>query len=197
MIELSEPKTYLALGALILAIASYIPYWVDIFRGNTKPHLFTWLIWGISMATALAAASYGDGGLGTIALWAGMFGITSVFLLSFKYGTKNITRSDGVILAIALLAIVIWWQLDNLLLAVIVASLIDAIGYIPTLRKLYSDPWSENLLSWALVSLGYIFSILALAHYNWLTLTYLLTILLANIILISLALIRRNSVGKR
>lgn len=189
-------KITVAVIGFIFAAASYVPYWIDIFRGNTKPHLFTWIIWAISQGTALAGVIYGNGGFGSIALWAGMFGITSVLLLSFRYGTKNITRSDGIILGIAFLAIIAWWQLDNPLLAVLMVSAIDALGYLPTYRKLYSEPWSESLLSWTLVSIGYVFSILALTEHNLLTLSYLVTVLIANAILIALALSRRRALPK-
>jgi hypothetical protein len=55
-----------------------------------------------------------------------------VMLLSLKYGTRNITRSDTIILILALAAVFVWVQLDNPLLAVIMVTLIDLAGYVPS-----------------------------------------------------------------
>lgn len=196
MLEGIDWKLVSASIALIITFISYFPYWFEIFRGNTKPHLYTWLIWAISQAVALAGMIYGGGGHGTFALWAGMFGVTSVLLLCFKYGSKNITRTDGIVLGLALIAVALWFVLDNPLLAVVLVSLIDGLGYIPTLRKLYSEPWTESLLSWSIVTVGHLFSFMALAHHNALTLTYLGTVFVANLILLGIGFVRRAQLQK-
>ena len=94
--------------------------------------------------------------------------------------------------SIFLLSILIWWILDNPIFSVVMVSLIDFFGYIPSYRKCWSDPWSETLSTWALFALGNIFAIFALNEYNVLTLTYLITIIIGNIILIIITLLRRN-----
>ena len=40
-----EYKTILGIIAVIIALAGYVPYFRDIFRGKTKPHAFSWLVW--------------------------------------------------------------------------------------------------------------------------------------------------------
>lgn len=72
------------------------------------------------------------GGLGAIALTVGTICVFMVMLLSLKYGTRNITRSDTIILILALAAVFVWVQLDNPLLAVIMVTLIDLAGYVPS-----------------------------------------------------------------
>jgi hypothetical protein len=34
-------KAYLAIGTVVLAAASYVPYFRDMFAGKTKPHAFS------------------------------------------------------------------------------------------------------------------------------------------------------------
>src|SRR5262245_28245295 len=104
------------------------------FRGKTKPHAYTWLIWTITLGTAMAGLFRGHGGCVALPIGSGTFLVFVTFLLSFKYGTKNITRSDAVTLIAALGAVVVWWQLKNPLAAVLMVSLIDVIGYIPSVR---------------------------------------------------------------
>ena len=91
--------------ASLLMIMAYIPYFKDIFAHKTKPHMFTWLIWGITQGTATVALLYGGGKFGSFSLIMGTILVTIIFLLSFKYGTKDITNSDKFVL---ILALIVW-----------------------------------------------------------------------------------------
>jgi len=42
-----EVKIILGVVAALLAAGSAFLYIRDIYRGNTKPHVYTWLIWAI------------------------------------------------------------------------------------------------------------------------------------------------------
>jgi len=187
-------KFIFAIIASILLVIAYIPYFRDIFLRKTKPHLFTWLIWGITSGTATALLLYGGGKFGSISLIICTILVFAIFLLSFKYGTKDITRSDKLILAIALIAIVIWWQLDNPLIAVIMISLIDGFGYIPTIRKSFKNPWTETLSFWILMAVVDLFTIIASAEYNLLTVTYLSVLFVANLTVYFVCIIRRRKI---
>lgn len=187
-------KVVLALFAGIITIIAYFPYVKDIFLKRTKPHAYTWLIWAITQGTATAALWYGGGSWATLSLLVGTTLVIFVFFLSLKYGTKNITKSDTVVLILALLAIVVWWQLGNPLLAVLMVSAIDGLGYIPTYRKSWSEPRSETLSFWVGMIVVIVLSILALAEYNLLTVTYLATLGVANVILLLLCIWRRRCI---
>ncbi len=187
-------KTTLAFISFALALGSYVPYVYDIIHRRIHPHAYTWLIWSITQGVASAGLWYGHGGWVAVSLAIGSLFVFSIFLLSLKYGTKDITKSDTIVLCFALLAIVVWWQLDNPLLAVLMVSLIDVIGYIPTYRKSLTKPWSESLLAWILVSASYIFALGALAEHNLLTVSYLVSIFFANMLLILLCLVRRTQI---
>ncbi|MFA6198542.1 MAG: hypothetical protein WC734_05355 [Patescibacteria group bacterium] len=186
-------KILFAILSVVIAVAgAFVPYFRDIFRGKTKPHAYTWLIWTITQGTAVAGLWYGRGGWGALALTIGTVLVFVVFLVSLKRGTRNITKSDTVILIAALLAIVVWWQLHNPLAAVIMVSIIDVIGYFPSFRKTYQEPWTETPLSWVTFAMANILSMLALSEYSFLTLTYLIAITIANIILFAISLARRR-----
>ncbi|MCL4405206.1 MAG: hypothetical protein M1361_01130 [Patescibacteria group bacterium] len=187
-------KPIFAILSLITTLWAVLPYLRDIFLKKTKPHAYTWLIWTITQGTAAAGLIYGKGGWGGLELVVGTALVFIIFLLSLKYGTRSITKSDTVVLIFALLAIVIWWQLHNPFLAVIMVSAIDFAGYIPSFRKTFYEPWTETPSSWAIFSLGNILNILALSQYNFLTLTYLITIIIANAVLLAVCLIRRQVV---
>src|SRR3989344_4989884 len=110
-------KIIFAVVAISIIIIGYIPYLKDILARKTAPHIYTWLIWLITQSTAIAALIYGGGELGSTGLIAGAFLVLAVFIFSFKYGTKNITMGDTVLLTLSLLAVIVWWQLNNPLLS--------------------------------------------------------------------------------
>lgn len=189
-------KLLFAVASIVVLILGYISYFRDIFAKTTKPHAYTWLIWAITQGTATAVAFYGGANWGTLSLAGGTVLVGVVFLLSLTYGTKNITKSDTGILILALLAIVVWWQTNNPLLAVLMVSAIDALGYIPTFRKSWSEPYSETLSFWFMMTLVMLFAGLSLSEYNLLTLTYIGTVAVANLMVLTLCVFRRQYVEK-
>ena len=182
--------------ASLISLGVFINYARTVFKKETKPHLYTWLIWFVTQAVAVVGMWAGGGGLGAIALTVGTICVFMVMLLSLRYGTKNITKSDTIILVLALAAVFVWVQLDNPLLAVIMVTLIDLAGYVPSWRKSMREPWSENLYSWSISPLAYVFAIAALAEYNLLTLMYPISIVVANYILVAICLMYRPKVPK-
>ncbi len=192
----SDPKLVYAILATVISIGAFFPYLWDVLKLKTKPHLYTWAIWCITQGTAVTGLWYGNGGWGAIALTIGTGFVLLITLLSLKYGTKNITRSDTVVLILALLAVLVWWQLKNPVLAVLMVSAIDMFGYIPSWRKSVTEPWSETVWTWLTFCVANVFAILALTEYNTLTVTYLLTITTANLILVGICLYFRRTVPK-
>lgn len=187
-------KDAVAVAAMLLGGLAYLPYFAGLFKGRTKPHAYTWLIWSITQGTATAGLLSGGGGLIAIGFFVGAVSCFVVFLLALRYGTRDITRGDTILLCVALAAILVWWQLDSPVLAVLMVAAIDGIGYLPTYRKLWKDPWSETLGAWALFTASYALALVGLTDYNLLTVPYVAAILGANSLLIALALHRRRAV---
>ena len=187
-------KIIFAVLAVVFNLIAFYVYIKDVFIGKTKPHIYTWLIWTITQGTATFGLWYGGGGLGAIELTIGTCLVFFVFLFSIFRGTKNITKIDTVFLILSFIAIFIWWQLQSLVLAVIMVSIIDMLGYFPSFRKTWMEPYSETISTWLLFSLGNIFSIMALTKFNALTLTYLITISVLNMAVVGICLYRRNNV---
>jgi hypothetical protein len=189
-------KILLSVISALVMIFAYFPYLRDVILLKTKPHSYTWLIWIITQGTALAGMWVGGGRWGLLSLLVGTILVGVVFLFSLKYGTKNITKEDTIILIFAICAILVWWQLDKPLLSIIMVTLIDILGYVPTFRKSYFEPQSETLSAWFWFIVSNIFAILALSQYNLMTAMYISAITLANISLFSFCLIRRKFVSK-
>jgi hypothetical protein len=186
-------KLILSVTVILLTVfVGHIPYLVGMFKGKIKPHIYSWLIWTITFGIATLGVKHGEGGWGVLSMSVGLFFVFIIFLSCFKYGTRNITKFDTVMLFFALLAVVVWFQLHNPLLAVFMATAIDFIGYIPSFRKSFQDPWSESVVVWSVFTIAGLLAILSLNEYNLLTLTYLVITEIANLILIGICLVRRR-----
>ncbi len=192
----SDIKIAFAILSAVFMASAYFPYLKGMLAGKTKPHVYTWLIWTLTTGTATVALWYGGGGYGAASYTFSTFLTFIFFLLSFRYGTKNITKSDTVILILALVAIVVWWSLHNPLLAVFMVTAIDGFAYLPSFRKTFEEPWSEPIASWIMFTLGNLSTLIALREYNLLTVTYILMSVIANIILVCICIFRRPVVQK-
>jgi hypothetical protein len=194
---LANWKEMAALAAACISLISYFPYVTAILSGRIRPHAYTWLIWSITQGTATVGLFLGDGGFAVIGFALSALFNVIIFFLCFTHGTKKIDPSDGIILLIALAAIVGWWQLKDATLAILMVTAIDAIGYEPTYRKLLDDPRSESLLSWLLFTLAFTLYLASLKEYNWLTLPYIVMTLIANSVLICLIIFVRRKHKKQ
>ncbi len=177
------------LGALsiLIGIVGEAYYLRSIFRGHTKPHMYTWLIWSILCTIGCLAQLTEDQGPGT---WALIFTSTFSWLntgLCFKYGEKEITKSDKIALFFSLFAIVPWIMTKNPLGSVILISIIDIVGFYPTVRKTWKKPYEENLLSYYLANAKLFLAVLALERFTLVTALYPLVIVVTNFAFLAMA----------
>ncbi len=187
-------KEILGATATVIAFCSYIPYFRNIFRGLTKPHAFSWLIWSILTGIGFAAQVYDDGGPGAWAtgFTAGMCFV--VFLVALKSGEKDITNSDWLCLSGAFIAIGLWAVTSNPLTSVILITLIDALGFIPTFRKSFHKPHQETALTYGLSALKFMFAIPALSNITLVTTLYPASLIVMNGLFVMMLLIRRKQI---
>ncbi|MEK9173699.1 MAG: hypothetical protein AAB845_00340 [Patescibacteria group bacterium] len=189
-------KIFFALASSLISVVVFVNYLQSVLRGQSKPHMYTWLIWSLTQGIAVAVILYGKGGWGGIGLITSTLSVFCIFLLSLKYGTKNITTGDTIALILALLAIIPWLIFSQPLISILLVILIDFFGYIPSWRKSIQEPWSESLLSWGTSPLSYVFALLALSEYNALTILYPAFVILANYVLVGICLIFRQRIPK-
>ena len=173
-------KNTLGIIAVVIGFIGYIPYFKTIFSGKTKPHAFTWLVWGT--LTAIATAGQVAGG-GVAGAWVtGFTALISfiIFGLALVRGVKDFPLADWLCLAGCILAAVLWLVTNDPLTAVVLITLIDAIAFIPTIRKSYSSPESEPAFTYALSGLKFVIGIAALEQLSLLTVLYPASLVLAN-----------------
>jgi hypothetical protein len=184
----------LGLVAVALSLIGLTPYIYNAYRGRTRPHLFTWLIWTPMTFIAFAAQVVDHGGPGA---WT--TGVTAVLCLfplviSIRNGTHDIRPLDWVSLVVAVLAGVAWLVTDDPTISVILVTLIDAVAFVPTIRKSIHKPYEETLLNYVTSASKHTLSIAALTHFSLLTALYPAVVGLMNGICIGVLTIRRRQI---
>ncbi len=187
-----EIKAVLGIIAIIIAFIGYVPYFRDIFRGQTKPHAFSWLVWASLTGIAFFGQVFDKGGAGA---WVtGFTAVVSfmIFFLALQRGEKNITSSDKWSLFGAVVALVLWYLTHNPLGSVILITIIDALGFYPTFRKSYHKPHEETMLTFFLSGLKFVIAIIALQNYSVITYLYPASLVIMNFAFTIMLLIRRK-----
>ncbi|MBI4087819.1 hypothetical protein HY418_00340 [Candidatus Kaiserbacteria bacterium] len=182
--------------ASALGLIGFVPYFRDILRGSTKPHPFSWFVWGLVSGVAFFAQLSGGGGIGAWVTGVGALGCFTVAVLALSRGEKRIVALDWWSFMGALAALVLWQLTDNPLSATILVMLTDALASIPTFHKAYLRPQEETVATYAFGTVGFSFGLLGLRSFNLTTVLFPAYVALANAGLVALLLIRRRQLDK-
>ncbi|MEI7670442.1 MAG: hypothetical protein WCJ33_10210 [Pseudomonadota bacterium] len=180
--------------SLIAALISYVFYFSSIAKGNTKPHIFSWLTWGILTAIAFFAQYKNHAGAGAWATCSISFFCFLVAFIALWKGEKEIKLSDIITFTSALMIIPIWYYTNNDLNAVILIIFIDMLGgYYPTFRKSYKKPNEENLTTYFIGILQIMLSLIAIENYILVNILYPVFVMIANLAFVIMVLWRRKN----
>ncbi len=177
---MSEYKITFGVFAAILGVVQYFPYVVDIIKGKTKPHAFSWFVWGLPAGIVFAAQLLKGGGAGSWATGMTAFLCTVIFILSLFRGEPIITRLDWVCLGGSLIALGLWASTHNPLWAVVLVTVADVVAFVPTIRKSIAKPHEETVSTYITGGIKWLVSITALQTYSLTTLLYPVVMVLAN-----------------
>jgi hypothetical protein len=191
---MNSKEIYCALSVLLTLVGFY-PYITSIFKGQTKPHVLSWVIWSISTLVVFFAQLAEGGGVGAWpTLLSGLI-TTYVAVLAFLRRTEIvITLSDWFFFILALISIPLWYVTSNPLFAVLILTTVDVFGFVPTFRKGYHKPYDENLLFYFIFALRSFASVLALENFSLSTILFPAAIGAMSFAMIPLLVYRRKSV---
>src|ERR1017187_949582 len=89
-----------------------------------------------------------------------------IFLLSLKYGFKNIRRIDTYCLIIALVGIIPWLLTKDPTISVVIAVSIDLFAFSSTVRKTWNEPKTETPTLYGMNVLRHIVTLFSFEAYN-------------------------------
>ena len=175
-----EYKVLFGSIAVLLAIGSYIPYVRDMFLGRTKPHAFSWFIWGTLTAIGFAAQVSEGAGAGAWVTGVSSLACYGIALFTFAKGDRSYSAFDWWSLVAAAVALILWVVMSEPLVALVLVILTDACGYLPTIRKAYARPHEETATTYAISSVKWVLAFPALAVVNLTTILYPLFLVVVN-----------------
>ncbi len=181
--------------AIFITFFAFIPYIRSILVAETKPHVFSWVIWGTTTFIVFLAQLHEKGGMGAWPI--GVSGCITIFIAALAFTKKSditITRTDWLFFIIALASLPFWYLTSSLLWAVIILTIVDLLGFGPTIRKAYTFPHNENILFFILFVVRNTLALLALENYSVTTVLFPLAVNIACITLILMVYYRRREV---
>lgn len=188
-------KTIVSTVAIVLTFIGYVPYLRDLLNGKTRPHIFSWLIWGIVTSIIFALQISAGAGIGAYVTLA-VAGLSfAIFLLGLRNGNRDIKQLDVIFFVLALLTIPLWLVVKQPVLSIVLLSTIDMLGFVPTIRKSWKDPYSETMALYVITTFRHALSILGLLEYNIVTMLFPVTWVFANACFAVLLIVRRKKLG--
>jgi len=181
----------------VINLGASIPYFIDIFRGNTKPERATWWMWFALGAVGLFGQIAGG------ARWSLVLSVSSVLvagataLLSIKYGYGRFHRRDGISLLVTVIGIVLSLIYNSPLIVVATVVVIDSIAGGLTLYKTWFAPLTENLTAWSTSTVGVTCGLLAVGDFRPVIFLSPLSNFLVNILMVVIILGRRSHVKRQ
>lgn len=183
--------------SIALTFIGFYPYIVSIYKSQTKPHVFSWVIWGLSTLIVFFAQLADEGGVGA---WpTGVSAVITFYVAFLAYQKRadiHISRMDWFFFILALASIPAWYVTSHPLTAVLILTAIDILGSVPTFRKIYAQPFSENALFYVIICIRSFVSIFALEKYSWTTVLFPGAITLMCLLIVMLLQYRRGKVSQ-
>ncbi|MGI8419154.1 MAG: hypothetical protein ACR2LN_00760 [Candidatus Levyibacteriota bacterium] len=189
-------KEILGLASVFIALISYYPYIKDIISNKTKPHSISWVIWcvlGVVTYIGQISANAGPG--------AWVTGITT--LICMVIATIGLTKNqveidtmDWLSLTGAIIVLLFWFVIKNPLLSIILATVINSVGFIPTFRKSYNNPFDETLSTYVLGGLKFVLALYALSSFTLVNILFPLSVITLSWSFVAVVIIRRAQINE-
>ena len=183
----------LGLLSVLISLSATGHYLYLIVTNKAKPHLFSWVIWTLIIGISATARTVSDAGPGAWAPWAGCFSTFMIGLFALFKGERNITRADTIFFVSALAAIPLWIATKSPFAAVCLVSLIDLLGFLPTMRKSYIKPFEEPIYNHLVAVIMQFLSLSANEVQSWTNVLTPLTVIVCSSTLLTIIIWRRKT----
>lgn len=177
----------------VLNSFAIIPYVRAILRGETKPHRASWIVWMV--AGVIAAASYYSSGARQTMWTAVSYALNPLIVLglSLRYGVGGWSRLDRLCLAGAACSLILWWMSGSALATLVWILTLDFMGAVPTIRKVWTEPSTEDRSAWTMNFVANSINFLALEGWTFALVVQPLYVFLSGVVItLPLYLLRRT-----
>lgn len=159
-------RNIVGIGAGVFSLLGFVPYIITILQRKTSPNRASWSIWA-SLGIVLAISNYSAGARETMWLLS-TYAVCQITIavLSLKYGEGGWNTFDRTCLFGAFISIILWQLFDSPLIAITISIAIDSLGALPTIKKSYLQPETEDLFSWIMFWIAGTLNICALTQWS-------------------------------
>ena len=189
----ADIKVFLGIISVVLGAVAFLPYLKDTLHGKTIPHVYTWFTWGTISLTAFALQISAGAGPGAWVTATAALMAFVVFALSLKNAEKQITKIDTIFFSSAFIALFLWLIAKQPIASSVVLVSVGLLGFFPTLRKSWNDPFSETMSLYSINAIRHLLSFFALTSYTFLSWFFPVAWGLMNGIFVLILLLRRHS----
>jgi hypothetical protein len=152
--------SFLAIAGSVVNFVACLGYVRAILKGEAAPNRVTWFLWALVPLIAGAAQLRAGVGISTLVVLSVGAGPAFIVLASFvrHRGSWSLGPFDYVCGVCALAALALWGMTGDPVIAIVLSILGDFAAALPTLRKAWLKPATENrstyLISFAGMMLG-------------------------------------------
>lgn len=161
-------EKFVLLGALFNVIggASYL---IDTVKGRVRPNRVTWFIWALAPLIAFTAEVGQGVGIRSLMTFMVGFNPLLIFLASYvnKKSVWKLTRFDFACGSLSLIGLLLWYVTKVGNLAIFFSILSDGLASIPTFRKAYFYPETENWNVFLCAGISAIITLLTITVWNF------------------------------
>jgi len=152
-----------ATAAVIVNFAACLSYVRAVLKAEATPNRVTWFLWAVVPLIAGAAQLRSGVGLSTLVIVLVGAGPACVLLASFVRGVGwwRLGPFDYVCGACSLAALALWAVTGDPVTAIVLSILADTAAALPTLRKAWLEPATENRSAYLISFIGMVLGILS------------------------------------
>lgn len=183
-----------ALGAvsIVVGVVAHGVYILKIAKDEIKPHPLSWFLWGFVTAVAALAQRAKGGGPGSWVTALTAIACILIGLLSLSKVDRWFSSIDWGSLALGVLATFFFAFANNPNAAAMFATAADVLGYTPTIKNGWNQPYSDSELCFWLNSFKFIPALYALDAYSIATWLYPASLVIMNGSVAIVLRVRRN-----
>jgi hypothetical protein len=152
-----------------IAVLSTIPYVWSIFYGTTRPSIISQSLWFLFVVLALIGQYAAEGLSWSMAtgIATGTNNLILIVICLLGNGYAGHSRLDWISAGIALTGLALWQVTRIPEIAILFAIIATAAAGMPTYRKTWHFPETENTLTWFLIFVSAVISLTLVEAYTF------------------------------
>ncbi len=184
-------EKFVILGTIIGAIGT-LSYFIDTLRGKIRPNRVSFLFWSLAPLIAFAAQVYEGVGIQSLMTFSVGFFPLTIFLASFvnKKAEWKLNKFDLACGIFSLIGLVLWYVTKIGNVAIAFGLIADGFASLPTIRKSFYYPETENAWPWLTPSANAAITLLTIRTWDFATASFPVYIFFVNLIIFSLVQFR-------